>query len=323
MTNEIEKACNILDEGGVVGMPTETVYGLAASIKSENGIKKIFAIKERPFFDPLIVHVSGIEMAKDLVASWPETAEILVRNFWPGPLTIVLPKNNNISDLITSGLDSVGLRCPNHPVALELIQKMGHGLAAPSANKFTKTSPTTSSHVKDEFSDEVLVLEGGACQIGIESTVVGIENNVIKIYRPGDITRQDILDAFNGDVSVEYTSSPVAPGQLEHHYMPKAPVILACDREISELDGKLDGKLTANPVFWSLPKEPSLAARQLYSKFRELSKENPSCIVLILDKAYIQDENWRGILNRVTKASSYNLLTKDHPNNTEVLDEKN
>lgn len=320
MTTAIEKACDILNKGDVVGMPTETVYGLAASIKNENGIKKIFAIKERPFFDPLIVHVSSQKMAKDLVTTWPTTAEILANNFWPGPLTIVLPKNKNVSELITSGLDSVGLRCPNHPVALELIQKMGHGLAAPSANKFTKTSPTTSSHVKEEFSDEVMVLEGGACQVGIESTVVGVENNIVKIYRPGDITRQDILDVLGSNntnkVSVEYASSPVAPGQLQHHYMPEAPVVLTSDHKLADLDEKI----VIRPAYWNVPKDPVLAARQLYSKFRELSKQKPSCIVVVIPNSYIRDESWRAIYNRLTKAASYNLLAKEHSHHSKVLD---
>ena len=300
----IQKACDILNQGGVVGMPTETVYGLAGSIKNDEGIKKIFAIKERPFFDPLIVHVSDKEMAKELVSNWPELTDTLVKNFWPGPLTIVLPKNDQVSDLITSGLDSVGLRCPNHPVALELIQAMGHGLAAPSANKFTKTSPTKSEHVIDEFSNEVMVLEGGACQVGIESTVVGVENNSIKIYRPGKITRQDILDVVSNDVTVEYTSSPVAPGQLNHHYMPAAPVVL---NSSEKLEG-LDQELIVKPAYWKIPEDPSIAARELYSKFRELSKENPSCIVVIIETSKMEDENWRGIVNRLTKAASYNLM---------------
>lgn len=321
----IEKACEVLANGGVIGMPTETVYGLAGSIKSEKSIKNIFSIKERPFFDPLIVHVSSQAMAKSLVKEWPMLAEKLADAFWPGPLTIVLPKSNHVSDLITSGLESVGLRCPNHKLALELIETIGHGLAAPSANKFTKTSPTTAQHVKDEFNNEVIVLDGGPCEVGIESTVVGIEENTIKIYRPGKITRQDILELFSNnalidassEILVEYTSSPVAPGQLNHHYMPEAPVILcseSCAEKLQEKLNELDKKLTAKAVFWYVPKDPIIAARELYAKFRELSNEFPSSIIVQLDSSIIDIEQdcWRGIINRLTKAASYNLLSKDH-----------
>lgn len=310
MEDILSKACEIILNGGVVGMPTETVYGLAASIESEEGIKKIFSTKERPFFDPLIVHVNSKEMAKSLVKDWPENAELLAKEFWPGPLTIILPKNEKISDLITSGLDSVGLRCPNHPLALKLITAVGHGLAAPSANKFTKTSPTCASHVYDEFGDQVLVLDGGNCEIGIESTIVGIEDNVIKIFRPGKITREDIKNAFlkyGKTVSIEYAKSPVAPGQLEHHYMPKAPIIIVDKNKEINLD-KVARELLLNTTTWTLSDDPVLTARELYSQFRELSQDNPSAIIIKVDSKTLQDESWHGIWNRLSKACTYNLL---------------
>lgn len=312
MSNDLSKACQILKNGGAVAMPTETVYGLAASIESEDGIHKIFSTKERPFFDPLIVHVSDAEMASNLVMSWPKIADILAKTFWPGPLTIILKKNEKVSDLITSGLDSVGLRCPNHPVAQELISKMGHGLAAPSANKFTKTSPTSSAHVKDEFGSDVFVLEGGLCEIGIESTIVGIDGDNVKIFRPGKITKDDIENALkthNYDITVEYAKSPVAPGQLEHHYMPDAPIVLI--ENDNQLQSSILSKdLLRNPVHWTLSNNAAMVARELYAKFRDLSKDGPSAIIIHVDSKTLDDQSWHGIWNRLTKAASFNLLSK-------------
>jgi L-threonylcarbamoyladenylate synthase len=308
MSKEIQKACDILNQGGVVGMPTETVYGLAADIRNEQGIKNIFAIKERPFFDPLIVHVSCAEMASDFVKEWNPVAQALANAFWPGPLTIVMPKNDKISDMITSGLDSVGLRCPNHPLALELIQTMGTGLAAPSANKFTKTSPTSATHVHDEFGDDVYVLNGGSCEVGIESTVVGIIDQQIKIYRPGHITKEDIIQAFAAievDMQVDYVPSPVAPGQLKHHYMPDAPVVLSHHKIIDRVN--LEAKLLDKPEYWVVPSDPTVAAREMYAKFRLLSQSNPSCIIVVIDEKTKEVDEWKAIYNRLEKAASFDV----------------
>lgn len=292
--NEIDKAVTLLKSGEVVGMPTETVYGLAGAIDSEIGIHKIFSTKERPFFDPLIVHVADAQMAKPLVKKWPDLAQKLVEAFWPGPLTIVLPKSDKVSDLITSGLDSVGLRCPKHPVALELIKKAAVALAAPSANKFTKTSPTTKEHVEGEFGDKVYVLDGGACEVGIESTVLGIFEHEIKIYRPGMISKEDIKKLLADDsIKIEYVESPVAPGQLEHHYMPNKPVVLS-KKESHE-----------NSVSqWIVPSDPVVASRELYAKLREMDQEASEKIYIVLKDEFKVQDHWKGFLNRVSKAKS-------------------
>jgi L-threonylcarbamoyladenylate synthase len=171
--DEISVAVEKLINGEVVGIPTETVYGLGAVISKSDAIKKIFTTKERPFFDPLIVHVSGVEQAKELSLDWSAAADILAQEFWPGPLTLVLPKKN-VSDLITSGLQTVGVRCPDHKIALEIIEKVGEPIAAPSANRFGKTSPTCKKHVLEEFNDAVFVVDGGDCSVGIESTIISV-----------------------------------------------------------------------------------------------------------------------------------------------------
>lgn len=308
--NDISMAIETLKSGGVVGMPTETVYGLAASIESPIGIENIFKTKERPFFDPLIVHISSTNQAKKYVKSWPSTCEVLAQNFWPGPLTIVLPKKDNVSDMITSGLDSVGLRMPNHPIALDLINKLGHPIAAPSANKFKKTSPTKKEHVTAEFND-VMVLEGGDCQVGIESTVIGVFEDKISIYRPGMITKADIENVFtkNGiTIKIEIVESPVAPGQLKHHYMPKLPIILLQNaRSLDEVNHEhIDSKALEKPSYLKLENDPSLCARNLYHNFRKFD-DNASSIVIPLSDNQLNNDQWLGIMNRLEKAASYTL----------------
>jgi L-threonylcarbamoyladenylate synthase len=209
---KIEKAITLLKHGGVVGIPTETVYGLAASVESSEGIDKIFSTKERPFFDPLIVHVSSIDQAKNYVKSWPKVCDILAEKFWPGPVTFILPKNNHISDKISSGLETVGIRMPNHPQTLELINKLGHPIAAPSANKFKKTSPTCAQDVEAEFQN-IFVIDGGPCDIGIESTILGFDDSKISVYRPGMVTKSQIeeilsINGINLDVLNVKTFTP-------------------------------------------------------------------------------------------------------------------
>ncbi len=291
--SELNKAIDILNNEGVVAIPTETVYGLAGKIDSTIAINKIFKIKERPFFDPLIVHVSSIEMAKKLTLDFPPIANKLAKKFWPGPLTIILDKNDSVSDLITSGLSRVGIRIPDNRLTLKLIEQLDTPLAAPSANKFKKTSPTSKEHVYDEFGDEVFVLDDGESQVGIESTVVGVFKDHIEIYRPGMITKEDILDVLP-DIKVEYKESPVAPGQLNHHYMPTKPLTLA-DETFN---------ITDEYAVWKIESAPELAARSLYSKLRLLDKSDKKKILFILDKRFKNDNKWLGILNRLKKAKS-------------------
>lgn len=317
MKVDLTKAKELLLKGNVVAIPTETVYGLGGWIGSEAGLLKIFSTKERPFFDPLIVHVSSLADAKKLTPEWTKAHEILGQKFWPGPLTLIAKKNDDLNPLITSGLDSVGIRCPNHPLTLELLKEIPGGVAAPSANKFGKTSPTSFLHVEDEFQKEVAVLDGGESSVGIESTVVGIKesNNEyqIEIYRPGSITASMIEDAFKGSplkVTVTYEQSPVAPGQLKHHYMPKIPLVLVPPRfdwgknaEKISLELKSSFK---NPAFWSQPESAQLASRELYQKMREFDKEGFDIIITEIYPHHSQEE-WRGIINRLDKAKSLRI----------------
>lgn len=332
MSSAIEKAVEILNAGGVVGMPTETVYGLAARVDMPEGLNKIFSIKNRPFFDPLIVHVSDAEQAKFIVAEWSQITEHLSAAFWPGPLTLVLPKNSLVSDLITSGLSTVGVRCPRHQVAQELINKVGVPLAAPSANKFGRTSPTCSQHVRDEFGDEVFVLEGGSSEVGIESTILSVENHTLKILRPGVISVSEIESCLN-KVGVNFdwheksqnSLSVSAPGMLKHHYMPNRPLVLVSeahperylasqiDLQLSQLPHEVEGVSLIRPkavrrIFeLKLSEEPILAARELYSKLRLAAESGADVIVLVWPK-HKRIGEWTAVWDRLSKAASLDLL---------------
>lgn len=328
----IEKAVELLSLDDVVAFPTETVYGLGAKIDSPAALRKIFTVKQRPSFDPLIVHVDTIDKAKTCFKKWNKIAACLADEFWPGPLTLVMEKSNLISDVITSGLSSVGVRIPNHPVALELISKVGVPLAAPSANKFGKTSPTTADHVKKEFGPSVYVLESGAAQVGIESTVLMVrENSEISILRLGIIVRSHIektLQKKNVPFKwVEVTDKKQAPGHMKHHYMPEIPFVICKNpkttvRELGQLvqmrlarlPNEVEGVKILKPTkpiekieFLKLASTPMQAAREIYSQLRMASERKPDLLCLTLVKDYSQGpdaELWSSVLDRLYKAAS-------------------
>lgn len=314
MKYSLIEAQEALLRGEVVAIPTETVYGLGGWINSAEGIQKIFSTKERPFFDPLIVHVDSIEKAKLLSDEWTEIHQVLAKTCWPGPLTLITKKNDSINPYITSGLDSVALRCPNHPLTLELLAQIPGGVAAPSANKFGKTSPTHFEHVEKEFSGSVGILDGGPCEIGIESTVVGIEDGMVKIYRPGFYTAKSLSNILvNHGIKVEvvYAQSPVAPGQLKHHYMPNIPLVIIAentswDEVKDEIETSLNKKFK-HAKLWKQPASALLASRELYQQMRSF-EENGADLILCVQNATHAEEDWRGIWNRLEKAKTLSLL---------------
>jgi L-threonylcarbamoyladenylate synthase len=225
---DIEKAKQILQTDGLVAIPTETVYGLAANALNKNAALKIFEAKNRPHFDPLIIHTNSIEKIKLWVDDFPEWAQQLANVFWPGPLTLLLPKKNNIPDLVTSGLPQVAVRIPNHKLTLQLLASLDFPLAAPSANPFGYVSPTTAAHVAAQLQNNVdYILDGGICDVGIESTIVGFENSCITVYRLGGLAIEDI-EKVVGKVNVQLnqSSNPTAPGMLKSHYAPKKPLFI-------------------------------------------------------------------------------------------------
>jgi len=225
---DIEKAKQILLEDGLVAIPTETVYGLAANALNKNAVLKIFEAKNRPHFDPLIIHTNSIDKIKAWVDDFPAWAQELATTFWPGPLTLLLPKKNIIPDLVTSGLPQVAVRIPNHKLTLQLLESLDFPLAAPSANPFGYVSPTTAAHVATQLQNKVdYILDGGICDVGIESTIMGFENGIVTVYRLGGLAIEDI-EGLVGKVQVQInqSSNPTAPGMLKSHYAPKKPLFI-------------------------------------------------------------------------------------------------
>ncbi len=215
-------ARGLLESGEVVGIPTETVYGLAGNAFNEEAILKIFSVKNRPHFDPLIVHTHSIDAIKSFVEEIPAGLSKLMEQFMPGPLTLLLKKKSIIPDLVTSGLDTVAVRIPAHPLTLQLLKQLKFPLAAPSANPFGYISPTTAQHVIDQLNGKIAyVLDGGPSDIGLESTIIGMEDDGLVIYRPGGLALEEI-EEFAGKVRVNQNknSSPIVPGQLQSHYAP-------------------------------------------------------------------------------------------------------
>ena len=331
LQQQIDIAVQLLNKNDVVAMPTETVYGLAAKIDSEVAIKKIFSTKERPFFDPLIVHVASIEQAKACASEWNEVTDFLAKTFWPGPLTLVLPKAAHISDLITAGLPSVGLRWPKHPIAQQLIKRVGVPLAAPSANKFGRTSPTKFQHVKEEFSDAVFVVEGDPSAIGIESTVLSVkkQNDIYRlaILRKGAILKSEMTQKLEATEHrfewAETLDKRESPGQMQHHYMPSIPFIVCRNSQmkLSELSELLNQRLAELPdviegvkiikpksvikkiEFLKLSEDPAQAAREVYSQLRAASLRSPDALCFIQTSAH-SGELWESVFDRLYKAAS-------------------
>ena len=231
----IARAAAILRRGGLVAFPTETVYGLGADALNPGAVQAIFAAKERPAQDPLIVHVADFAELERVVSAIPDTARVLAQHFWPGPLTLVLPKSAAVPDEVTAGGPTVAVRCPNHPLALALIRAVGSPIAAPSANRFSHTSPTTAQHVWDDLAGRIdLILDGGPTTIGVESTVLDLTGAIPTILRPGGATREE-LEAVLGQVAVggqvavagqSTNAPPASPGLLDRHYAPRAPLYL-------------------------------------------------------------------------------------------------
>ena len=229
ISKNIDEAVKILENNQLVAIPTETVYGLAGNAFSDKAITSIFNLKKRPLFNPLIVHIQSINKLSEVAQNIPKDAILLAEKFWPGPLTLVLPKKDYISNLVTAGKDTVAVRVPNHSLTLQLLGKLSFPLVAPSANPFTSISPTTPQHVNRYFKDQLpLILDGGACQHGIESTIVGFENECPVLYRLGALSVEEIETCIGKPLQFSKTKDkrPQAPGMLFKHYAPSTPTFL-------------------------------------------------------------------------------------------------
>jgi L-threonylcarbamoyladenylate synthase len=291
---DIAKAGQLLREGKLVGIPTETVYGLAGNALNLDAVTAIFKTKNRPSFDPLIVHVGDLEQAKKYIRFFPEELRALAEAFWPGPLTVLLPKSDLIPDLVTSGLDTVAIRIPEHPLTRELLLKLDFPLAAPSANPFGYISPTRASHVHDQLGDSIpYILDGGDCSVGLESTIVGVEQGQVVVYRLGGIPVSAIENIVGAVLILPQSSSnPKSPGMLKNHYAPRTPFILGeLDSLVAEfkLRGENFGVLSFRKFFTELSANQQVvlstsgdlgeAARNLFSGMRLLDNAKVSVIL--------------------------------------------
>jgi L-threonylcarbamoyladenylate synthase len=289
---DIQKAVEFLEREGLVAIPTETVYGLAANALNPIAVAKIFEAKERPTFDPLIVHTHALNEVENFVSDIHPALLKLAQVFWPGPLTLLLPKKDIIPNLVTSGLDRVGVRIPNHSLTLELLSKLSFPLAAPSANPFGYISPTKAEHVDKQLGTKIpYILDGGACEVGLESTIVGEENGEIIVYRLGGLSIDEI-EAVVGKVFVQLnqSSNPKAPGQLKSHYAPKKPVYIGnvielqnthADKKIGAIIFGDDIKVSEFTIVKNLSfsKNYQEAAVHLFSFLRELDETDVDVII--------------------------------------------
>jgi L-threonylcarbamoyladenylate synthase len=272
ISSDIDMAVKLLEGEDVVAIPTETVYGLAGNIFSEKAIKKIFAVKQRPLFNPLIVHLHSPEQIENIVLEFPPKAKLLAEKFWPGSLTLVLKKQAVVPDLITAGKDTVAIRIPNHPVTRELLKRLSFPLAAPSANPFNRISPTSAAHVEAYFGNQLaMILDGGECAKGLESTIIGFEEGEPVLYRLGSITLEEIEEQV-GEIRIQNKKedSPDAPGMLAKHYSPTTRTILVED--IIEALGHETGKKIAVLSFKDKIESSSISFQQILSESGDLEE---------------------------------------------------
>ncbi len=293
ISKDISKAVALLNQEKLVAIPTETVYGLAGNIFSEKAIDSIFKTKQRPLFNPLIVHIPSIDYLETIVARIPEKAKLLAEVFWPGPITLVLKKKEVIPDVITAGKDTVAVRIPNHPITLELLKQLDFPLAAPSANPFNRISPTSAEHVESYFKNDIkMVLDGGTCTSGIESTIIGFENDEPIIYRLGSTSIEDIENIVGSvEIKNKKNSVPNAPGMLARHYAPNTKTILVTDISdaikqfqcknigILAFENKIKNKDIKFQIVLSKTGNVSEAATNLYSALHQLDEQDLDIII--------------------------------------------
>ncbi|MFO0801188.1 MAG: L-threonylcarbamoyladenylate synthase [Gemmataceae bacterium] len=293
----IECAAAVIRDGGLVAFPTETVYGLGANALDAAAVGRIFAAKGRPTTNPVIVHVAEVDARQNVVAEWPATAGALAARFWPGPLTLVLPRGPAVPDVVTAGGPTVAVRCPAHPVARALIRAAGVPIAAPSANRSTELSPTRAEHVAKGLAGRIdLILDGGACSGGIESTVVDVTDERVRILRPGLITAP-MLEAIVGRIESqpepETSSVARSPGLMAKHYSPRTPVVLVAAGSTQRFRGYV-GRLQ------NMPDSPNAYAAVLYDRLHELDAVGYERIVIELPP---DTAEWAGVRDRLIRAA--------------------
>ena len=305
----------VFRQGRLLALPTETVYGLAAPIDRPDLIARVFELKKRPPDNPLIVHVGTEQQLSRVVGQWPEPAARLARAFWPGPLTLVLARANSIIDAITAGLDTVAVRMPDHPAALAVLKALDVPLVAPSANLYTRLSPTCAADVRAVFpAEEVEVIDGGPCRVGIESTIVGVDSDLRRLWwlRPGMIRRAEIESLLPPGWRLE-TPAPAAapekalsaPGRMKIHYRPSRPLqVYVCSNQaaLEQLHSRFQADQRRAVLM--LPPQAEQAARDLYGMLRAADGEERDSIELLLPAEHLRDPAWEGVVNRLRKAAS-------------------
>jgi L-threonylcarbamoyladenylate synthase len=309
--SRIKDAVALLKNGQIVAIPTETVYGLAADATNDEALRKIFVAKGRPMNHPLIVHIESFDKVSYWAKSVPKNAKILAKHFWPGPLTMIFHKRKAVSSLITGGLNTVALRVPNHPLALEIIKKLGTGIAAPSANAHKKTSPTKPEHVLKTLTGKIAaIVDGGDCSVGIESTIVDMTKEVPIILRPGAITADMIEKVLNIKVEQPLIHAEKVSGNMKVHYQPEKPLFVLSKKEIELATQKkqnvavmhhsiIDG--SPNARLYQMPFKKSEYAKKLYEMLHHIDGTD---VEKILVETPPNSNEWDDINDRLFKASS-------------------
>ncbi len=309
---DLARAAALLEQGLLVAVPTETVYGLAADAGNVDAVRRIFVAKGRPADHPLIVHLPGIDALDDWAVEIPEAARRLAGRFWPGPLTLVLKKKAGVSETLTGGQSTVGLRVPGHPVTLKLLERFGRAIAAPSANRFGHISPTTADHVVDEFHGEetvAAIIDGGPCTVGVESTIIDLSGEFPRVLRPGMIGAEQLAEVLGATPDTAgRDEGPRASGRLASHYAPKTPLLLVSadglirprpDAAVLALAGTVD---PGGFACWRvLPDDPVAYARGLYAALRELDALDAGCILVQRPPETL---SWAAVVDRLRRAAA-------------------
>ncbi len=312
INSQIEYAVELLKAGELVAFPTETVYGLGADAGNQIALNKIFKVKGRPKNHPLILHIASISQIENYAVNVPDLAYKLAEKFWPGPLTLILERGENTSKLLTGQQDTVALRIPNHPVALALLEGFGGAIAAPSANRFGRISPTTAKHVEDEFGKNIaLILDGGASQVGLESTILNLSSKQLQILRPGQVSSKQLakLIGYQPLTASQYETTIKSPGMLKSHYSPLTPSSLKSRIELQKIIKKQDTNIGIichsiepdgldNSI--KIENNPATYAQKLYASLRQLDR-------LDLNHIYIEEpesnSDWLAIKDRLLRAT--------------------
>jgi L-threonylcarbamoyladenylate synthase len=299
-TDNVRDAAEVLRNGGLIIMPTETVYGVAADMTNRDAVRRVYDVKGRPHDNPLIVHIATHEQIAPLVSDWSQHADCLAKRFWPGPLTIVAKKSELVPSEVTAGLDTVAIRMPSHPVARALLQAAGVPIVAPSANRFMHLSATRADHVDPELAEKVeLIVDGGPCQIGLESTVINCAVEPPQILRPGAVTRAQVEAA----IRMPLASAPPggvrrSPGMYQRHYAPVAPVILVELLEPGQVGLTFDDASGDEQI--RMPLDPVAYGATLYDALHKLDSEHPDAIYVELPP---ETPDWEAVLDRLKKAA--------------------